>query len=501
MVRGRKLLGASVVALLFAPSVAAADTIRPDTFSDEPGLDLDNGNCTLREAVESADHDVSEDACHRGDGADVIKLRRGTYQLSVPGSETIGSTEIDNDVGDLDVGLFGDSAIKIVGHRRGTTIDGNEHDRVVQVFSADTATFERLTITDGATANGGGGVSVFTDADARFKRTAIAANTASDGDGGLTVASGGKATLIRSAVRDNASPGVGGGIGVFGRVELNRTKVMGNEADTGGGIFVHSGIDTDPAGVATLRGSRVGQNDAVGNAGGGIFIAPDSRLTLAQSTIDRNDAGGPGGGIHIDRGSLVVNSTTVSRNESAQHGGGISGAGDPGNPLSMRVTNSTISGNTAVDEGGGISAGAIGEKRIVSSTITDNEADRGGGIQGPFVTTNLPVELKGTIVAGNTALSANPTNGPDCLFLNSESGESLGHNLIGSDNGCDTDAVASDLIGNADLEPLRPNGGPTKTHALKRSSRAIDKGPPDAPRKDQRGVRRRDPDIGSYERS
>ena len=73
-------------------------------------------------------------------------------------------------------------------------------------------------------------------------------------------------------------------------------------------------------------------------------------------------------------------------------------------------------------KGVGSAAGAIGVKRIVSSTITDNEADRGGGIQGPFVTTNLPVELKGTIVAGNTALSANPTNGPDCLFF----GERIG---------------------------------------------------------------------------
>jgi len=60
--------------------------------------------------------------------------------------------------------------------------------------------------------------------------------------------------------------------------------------------------------------------------------------------------------------------------------------------------------------------------------------------------------------------------------------------------------IGSDLGGSAGLEPLRRNGGPTKTHALRRSSRAIDKGPPDAPRKDQRGVRRRDPDIGSFER-
>ena len=219
-------------------------------------------------------------------------------------------------------------------------------------------------------------------------------------------------------MRDNAagSGDVGGGIGVFGRLKLDQTKVTGNEASAGGGIFVYAEIGMDPPGVATLRRALVAKNDS-GQAGGGILIAPGSALTLSQSTIDRNEASGPGGGIHVDRASLVINSSTVSRNESGQHGGGISGAGDPGAPLSLKVTNSTISGNVATDEGGGISAGAIGEKRIVSSTITDNEADRGGGIQGPFVTTNLPVELKGTIVAGNTALSANPTNGPDCLFF------------------------------------------------------------------------------------
>jgi len=166
----------------------------------------------------------------------------------------------------------------------------------------------------------------------------------------------------------------------------------------------------------------------------------------------------------------------------------------------MRITNSTISGNVAATEGGGVSAGSFGVKRFVNSTITANEAERGGGILGPFVTTNLPVELKGTIVAGNTARSPNPTNGPDCLFLTSESGTSLGHNLIGSDNGCDFGELGSDLGGSAGLEPLRRNSGPTDTHALRRSSKAIDKGPPDAPRKDQRGVRRQDPDIGSYER-
>ena len=77
---------------------------------------------------------------------------------------------------------------------------------------------------------------------------------------------------------------------------------------------------------------------------------------------------------------------------------------------------------------------------------------------------------------------------------------SLGHNLIGDSNGCEMDASGSDLGGNAGLEPLRSNGGPTETHALKRSSKAIDAGPNDAPNTDQRGVKRHDPDIGAYER-
>src|SRR5688500_2456372 len=115
MVRARKLLGASAAALLLMTTPAMAATIVPDTRDDEPGHAPDNGNCTLREAIQSADHDTSEDDCRRGDGADVIKLRRGTYELSVPGVETPGSTEIDNAVGDLDVGVVGSSRLRIVG--------------------------------------------------------------------------------------------------------------------------------------------------------------------------------------------------------------------------------------------------------------------------------------------------------------------------------------------------------------------------------------------------
>ena len=119
---------------------------------------------------------------------------------------------------------------------------------------------------------------------------------------GSRSSSGAKATFTKSAVRDNtAAPGdVGGGIGVFGRVELDRTKVTGNEAGSA------EESSSTPSSVRTrlespiLRRALVARNDSA-LSGGGISIAPGSRLTVSESTIERNDAGGRGGGIHVDR--------------------------------------------------------------------------------------------------------------------------------------------------------------------------------------------------------
>ena len=87
---------------------------------------------------------------------------------------------------------------------------------------------------------------------------------------------------------------------------------------------------------------------------------------------------------------------------------------------------------------------------------------------------------------------------------------SEGHNLFGSLDGCGVDLGPADIFNEkAKLEPLRSNGGFTKTHALKRPSKARDAGsrkragrPGACERTDQRGVKRpqgRRCDIGAYE--
>ena len=133
-------------------------------------------------------------------------------------------------------------------------------------------------------------------------------------------------------------------------------------------------------------------------------VSADLRVASDQNATRRR---GSSSGVHVDR--IIVGKRHDSRRNDRADFSRIFASDQC---LSMRVTNSTISGNTAVDEGGGIAAGAFGEKRIVSSTITGNDADRGGGIQGPFVATNLPVELKGTIVAGDARSAPTRRTGP-----------------------------------------------------------------------------------------
>ncbi len=124
----------------------------------------------------------------------------------------------------------------------------------------------------------------------------------------------------------------------------------------------------------------------------------------------------------------------------------------------------------------------------------------GGGI---YFTADDSGSIHNTVVALNTVATSQTRSIPsDCSLRSHPAGFlSLGHNLIGSADGC-TGYGPTDLFGGKlKLGKLADNGGPTKTIALMKGSRAIGHADPDAVRVDQRGVRRdKKPDIGAYER-
>lgn len=88
---------------LLLPGLSHGAVIKPSKFGDESGNDPPDGTCTLREAVRAAEIDAPVDGCSAGSGAEKIKLRNGTYRLTVPGGDVAnGSQEFDWRFADLD---------------------------------------------------------------------------------------------------------------------------------------------------------------------------------------------------------------------------------------------------------------------------------------------------------------------------------------------------------------------------------------------------------------
>ena len=79
----------AAVGIMSWATPAEAATIVVNTTDDENNAD---GDCSLREAVTSANNDAATDACTAGSGADIITLPAGTYTL------TLGQIDINTDV-------------------------------------------------------------------------------------------------------------------------------------------------------------------------------------------------------------------------------------------------------------------------------------------------------------------------------------------------------------------------------------------------------------------
>jgi CSLREA domain-containing protein len=122
----RAVIAAALV--LVVPASARAASIPVTTGSD--GI-VDDGQCTLREAVNSANNDIAVGGC--------------------PARDTIAT-------GDLDI--FGALTVRGAGAGQ-TTVDGGRKDRVFDVAVNATATISNLTVTHGEVPAAGAGSSIF----------------------------------------------------------------------------------------------------------------------------------------------------------------------------------------------------------------------------------------------------------------------------------------------------------------------------------------------------
>jgi hypothetical protein len=307
-------------------------------------------------------------------------------------------------------------------------------------------------------------------------------------------------------------------------------RPFGFQIGGGSGILNH--------GTMILSDSVVTANNSGNLGGGGIFNF--GTLTIARTVIANNASSGAGGGIlnsgDAGAGVLSVQLSTLSGNTTSQQGAGLM------NLFGGRaaIADSTVSGNTSALDGGGVYNSNFSWVEATNSTLSDNQADNGGGLgNGHRATVHLrnvtvaanaagtisnrrgvggginnggTITLRNTIVAGNVAYNV----APDCFSFERDADfTSLGHNLIQSASNCD---IGGDTTGNIlgqdpQLGLLADNGGLTKTRAPTAGSPVVDAGSAAAPGSgagdacaatDQRGFVR--PlgaacDIGAFERS
>jgi CSLREA domain-containing protein len=248
-------------ALLMAGTAGAATV--PVTTTAEEAV-VDNGACSLREALLSATGDANVGGC-AGAGTygldDVVEIPPGFYQLTIPGAGQ-------NDVGDLNIGNLtmrgtgpGQSVIE-------QTVPGQ---RTVTVNFAQ-ATIENLVLSNAGVAVGTGGVVYSTSSNLAVRNTTITGGQTDSPGGGLSAVLGpGDVTSIEnSTITSNLAGDAGGGVSIAGVGEMTiaNSTITANRADT--------------------------DNDGASDAGGGFAVDPGASLVLANSIVAGNFVDGNG---------------------------------------------------------------------------------------------------------------------------------------------------------------------------------------------------------------
>ena len=288
-------------------------------------------------------------------------------------------------------------------------------------------------------------------------------------------------------------------------VSANSVSGYSGASGMGGGVFVRPDIYTHVGGNATIAGSRISGNSALGN-GGGLLVG--GTLSMTNSEVIGNTARNTGGGMKVYHATTLTNSS-VSGNTASNAGGGVYDAsGFYGVASALMTFNySTLSGNRVTNPGsgrGGAVFTRVGNLSFTNSTISGNSAQLYGG--GIYVRQNDdPISMQQTTVAGNTAGNRGGgmmimTSGSGAVTFNgtlfsntlapSTGGGNIGVtygsiNVVGDNNlvypgvsitgdTINTTFANAPLTGDPKLTALASFGGPTKTRLPMPGSAAID---------------------------
>lgn len=487
---------------------AQASTITVDEAADDDPA-VNNGNCSLREAVIAANSNTPVDACQAVESSvtdEIVfsaALDGEQIKLSIAGTDENNGLTGDLDIlesvrivgnGNINPGLFGDTATA------NTIINADGIDRVLQAITiGGTVTLEQLAITGGDGVAGGAGINSSGGTQLVLRDVLVADNTTSGS--AVNAARGGGIASAGDLVMENSA------------VLNNGVLVSGTDLAEGGGVHISASA------TAAISQSVIADNTVqteLGTAGGaGLYLEQTGNLILTECLIYRNtatatsgdaDVVANGAGLFLEINATAdIDATMIGAN--ASQAGSDATAREGGLAVvdaAATLDNVTVVENSVTASAGPAMAGAIGVRGsgdviLNNTTVVDNFATsgaaangEGGGLHGVV---GASLSLSNTMLVANQDSSG---NSPDCagpLVSN-------GYNILSDNSGCNFTAASGDQIGDvagggsaiatADVVDLSDgnNGGgfkvgvahvPQLTVATVDGSLARDRGDPDPP--------------------
>lgn len=201
------------------------------------------------------------------------------------------------------------------------------------------------------------------------------------GGGGIYATDGAAVYGENAQIDDNRSDWYGGGILVAQDspvvtptdVILINSELHGNEADTGGGLFIR-----DHGSRVVVQDSDVSANRADDGVGGAVRMLANSTMTLTQGTVISGNVGGLGGGLSLLDGRMTITDVQIVHNTGITRAGGIHMQGgnvEAYDPL-IRYNAGASFGGGIYHEGGGLYLAAVNKEGFLS----DNTAAEGAGL-------------------------------------------------------------------------------------------------------------------------
>ncbi|GAB4577594.1 MAG: hypothetical protein Fur0022_03250 [Anaerolineales bacterium] len=397
----------------FLANAAPQAIITVDSLADEM---VNDGNCTLREAVEAANTNSPVDECRPGSSVfqDLIIFRDDGVIMLSDALVITQAVEIRGNGENVTI-LDGTTANLSTALVYASWVDGNPN-----------MDLTHLTVQNAVSSTGLGGA-IYSQSPVSLKVDHVTLSFNSAGNGGGIFTSG-NITIQNSQFLSNTVTGSGGALHITnGTLTVEQSTFQGNLVQgSGGAIQLNNG-------TASISYGTFSQNRAESDlsTGGGLSLL-NSLATITHSAILKNHAESSGGGLYLGNSQVTIINSTLSAN-SASLGGGI----HANNNAIIDAHNNTFVANI----GGGIvlfSSSAIFQDTIIG----ENEW------------VNCHSQFDSTL-------------------------QSLGHNLIDF-NTCQfdqpTDISTGQALFDSVLGPLQANGGTTLTHALLPGSAAIDAG-------------------------